>query len=1173
MADPRCPFCPPASERVFLQTPLVTGLWDAFPASPGHALLITKRHAETWLDTSDEEKQALVASVEMARQEILRRHSPDGFNVGWNIGAAAGQTVFHVHVHVIPRYEGDVEDPRGGVRLAIPLSDEPVVEASLAPEPRVTADLPHGRALVTGRSDAFLPHLRAHIDRAVSFDIAVAFIRRSGLELIEEHLRDLLDRGGRLRIVAGDYLDVTEPEALRRFLDLEGAVAARVYQTAGTPRSFHPKAYIARLAEGFGVAYVGSSNLTATALDHGLEWNARLITSRDRSAFEDIQGAFEELFADSRTRALDHDWIDTYEARRRPPAGPVIEVDDERLPPPPEPHAIQVDALRALERTRAEGHRAGLVVMATGLGKTWLSAFDSNRPEVRRLLFVAHREEILTQAIKTFRRIRPRARIGRYTGPEKAPEADLLFASIQTLGRSEHLRRFDPAAFDTIVIDEFHHAAARTYRQLIDHFEPGFLLGLTATPERTDGGDLLALCQQNLVYRCDVFDGIRRQQLCPFRYFGVPDAVDYENIPWRSARFDEAALTSAVATRARAANALEQLRRRGGTRTLAFCCSQLHADFMADYFREEGLRAAAVHSGERSDPRAASLEALERGELDVLCAVDMFNEGVDLPQVDTVLMLRPTESNILWAQQFGRGLRRAEGKDHLRVIDYIGNHRIFLTKPRALLGLGPGDGEVAKALEALAADTLELPPGCEITYELEAIELLRSILRRPAAPEALEAYYRDFRERHGQRPSALETMQDGFNPRSLRPSFGSWHRFVRSMGDLEGDQGRVVDRHDAVLDRLATLPSESGLELAVLLALLNCDALPGRISVDELEIALDRIARRSAALSRVSNRPSRLRSEVLPALSDWVSLGGSEVESTFTAAPEHRDAFQELARELIDWRLAEFLARTPAPRPEAGFIGKVSHANRKPMVFLPDRQSQPEIPRGWHRIFVNGREYEANFVKVALNVVRRADSDSAQNVLPSLLRSMFGPDAGLPGTNFQVLFERGEAGLEMKSTGVHAGRARLEPWRQYSREEIPPLFDLEFNPPVWQQGFVSKGGALFLLVTLDKSKQREEFQYQDRFSSAEEFQWQSQNRTRQASKHGKAIKNHAAEKTPVHLFVRNKGKERGRACPFVYCGEVDFVRWDGEKPITVWWRLREAVPSHMRALLKVPGES
>jgi superfamily II DNA or RNA helicase len=272
-----------------------------------------------------------------------------------------------------------------------------------------------------------------------------------------------------------------------------------------TMRSFHPKAYIFGHADG-GTAFVGSSNLSASALTSAVEWNYRILSSRDGAGYDDTVAAFNELFRHPCTKDLTAEWVVTYRAKR-PIQGTIVEAADvaaEAPKPPVIPTTVQQAALAALEQTRAAGNKAGLVVLATGLGKTWLSAFDTSRPEYRRVLFVAHREEILNQALDTFRRIRPEARLGHYTGEAKDPDADVVFASIQTLSRREHLERFAPDAFDYIIVDEFHHAAAASYRKLITYFQPEFLLGLTATPERTDGGDLLALCQQNLVYRRDL---------------------------------------------------------------------------------------------------------------------------------------------------------------------------------------------------------------------------------------------------------------------------------------------------------------------------------------------------------------------------------------------------------------------------------------------------------------------------------------------------------------------------------------------------------------------------------------------------------------------------------------------------------------------------------------------
>lgn len=592
------------------------------------------------------------------------------------------------------------------------------------------------------------------------------------------------------------------------------------------------------------------------------------------------------------------------------------------------PHPIQVEALAALEATRAAGNQAGLIVLATGLGKTWLSAFDSNRAEFQRVLFVAHREEILEQARNTFRQIRPTATLGLYTGSEKVKDAEVVFASVQTLGQRRHLDVFGPSDFQYVVIDEFHHAAAPTYRQVLDHFTPAFLLGLTATPERTDGGDLLALCQENLVYRCDVAEGIQRALLCPFRYFGVPDDVDYRNIPWRNSRFDEDALTAAVATAARARNILDQYRKRAGKRTIAFCCSQRHADFMAKSFSESGVRAVAIHSGPETAPRAKSQQELEAGTIDVICAVDMFNEGVDLPHLDTVMMLRPTESPIVWLQQFGRGLRLAPGKDHLTVIDYVGNHKSFLLKVRALFGLGPDYSEIARVLDQVSASRITLPPGCEVTYDLVAVDILRHLLPRGAsAAAASNRYYDEFKERIGRRASAVEVFHDGYNPRAMGQAPGSWLGFLEAKGDLSVHQRELLQRHGAFLNALETTPMTRSFKMVMLQAMLRPDLLPGRINITDLVSEFARLAARSAvlrndvgvALGDAAKLRRYLEKYPIAAWTEGKGTGGQpyfEYEggvfaSTFEVAPDERRGFQELVREIVEWRLAQYLQRRP----------------------------------------------------------------------------------------------------------------------------------------------------------------------------------------------------------------------------------------------------------------------
>lgn len=806
--------------------------------------------------------------------------------------------------------------------------------------------------VVGGDNDPLLPRLLDDIERAEQVDVAVGFVMQSGLDLIIGSLKNLCDFGGRIRLITGDYLGITDPQALRELLNLQEyapqSVEVRVFETENKT-SFHPKGYLLSRAPRSGVAYIGSSNLSVSALGPGIEWNLR---ADDEATVAAVRNAFELLFEHRSAKALSLDWIGLYESQR--PSRNQIEWAALAGDPPVldtyDPTPIQREALKDLIKTREHGNKAGLVVLATGLGKTFLAAFDSNRPEFKRILFVAHREEILSQARATFRKVRPTASVGLYTGAEKQPDADILFASVQTLSRLAHLRKFWPDHFDYIVIDEFHHATASTYQKLIDYFEPKFLLGLTATPERSDGGCLLSHCGENLVYRCDLADGIRMGELCPFQYYGVPDTVDYDQVPWRNGGFLPEALDGVVAhgeaAQVRAQNAYEQLTKLGGQRTVAFCCSRKHAQYMRAFFQGKGLRAAAVHSGEGSDPRTRSLSALGRGELDVLCCVDMFNEGLDIPSIDTVMMLRPTESRIIFLQQLGRGLRKSLEKEALTVIDYIGNHRSFRMKPQALLCLGDTDFEVARALQKCAQDLLDLPPNCTVTYELEAMKLLSSQLSswRGATWEDLELedfedgkvfdkprtyepgskaqaeYYQTFLELKGQRPTAQEMYHQGFDMRQ----YAKWLDFlVDDHVGVSTSERREIAANRSLLLRIATTKMSKCYKMLVLLGMLRLDAFPGSIGIDEIVRSVFTLVDRSARLrSDVGEKnlstPAKLRSLLEKNPLKYLSTGQEKeffnyedgmFSTSDQVSSEEPAVLASLVREICNWKLTEYLER------------------------------------------------------------------------------------------------------------------------------------------------------------------------------------------------------------------------------------------------------------------------
>ena len=572
------------------------------------------------------------------------------------------------------------------------------------------------RYLTVGGEDPFLPSLLAAINHATEINIATAFIRFTGIRLIESALVDAINRGARVRILTGDYLGITDPKALRYLLLLqEMGAEVKVFESDGK-HSFHMKAYLFvrndHSSEYEGCAFIGSSNISQTALESGLEWNLKVDKSENEHRFKLIMDEYEIIYADTRCKFLTNQWIDDYIRRipnrefQKPTEAGADEQDSV-----PIPNDIQTEALGALNETREQGYRRGLVVMATGLGKTWLAAFDCQQVNAKRVLFVAHREEILNQAEETYVRIRSDLKVGRYNGKARELNVDMLFASIQTLGKAKHLEQFGKDYFDYIVVDEFHHAAARTYQRLLSYFSPRFLLGLTATPERTDQSDIFNLCDDNLVYSKDLSDGIKAHLLSPFHYFGVADIVNYQEIHWRNGKFDENELVNQLATAARAKHNFKHWQKFKQTRTLAFCVSIKHADFMASYFNRQGAASVSVHSNSAT-LRNEALTQLNKGEIEIIFSVDLFNEGVDLPAIDTVLMLRPTESKIIFLQQLGRGLRTSRDKEKLVVLDFIGNHISFFRKPEALFQIGVTNKARKDFIESVESETLALPPGC-----------------------------------------------------------------------------------------------------------------------------------------------------------------------------------------------------------------------------------------------------------------------------------------------------------------------------------------------------------------------------------------------------------------------------------------------------------------------------
>jgi superfamily II DNA or RNA helicase len=567
------------------------------------------------------------------------------------------------------------------------------------------------------------------------------------------------------------------------------------------PESFHPKAWRI-LGDSGGMVVVESSNLSRPALKTGLEWNLVYCFAAEDSLERSLKSAFTDLWGLATT--LTSEVVEDYAIAAKKAREVRVEPEAQDVSEMPRPRRWQEKALDRLKQLRSEGCRRALVAVATGLGKTWLAAFDilavgktmGKRP---RVLVVAHRAEILAQAERTLCQALddewPETTVTLYLGSDGNFGGDLTIASVQKLSLPEGLRELSEHHFDYAVIDEVHHAEAPTYRKVLAMLNASFVLGLTATPERSDGVDVVTLFDDVLAWQATIGDGITESSLVPFHYVGLKDDVDFQKIPWKNGHFDPVELEQRVENSPR----MDKLwtawttPKYKGTRTIVFCCSQRHALFSRNWLRDRGVKANAVFAGAGSDPRDESRRALERGELDAICAVDLYNEGVDLPEVDRVVMLRPTESKVVFLQQLGRGLRAAEGKSRLLVIDFVGNHRIFARRIIHLLSLSGDDSGWTGLRDWLKSGTAELPPGCLLDVDLEAKTMLQQFL--PSAPAAAIEGYKAMRDELGRRPTMVELFNRGFLPATIRAEHDDWFTFVEVEKNLTSQEAAILQDH------------------------------------------------------------------------------------------------------------------------------------------------------------------------------------------------------------------------------------------------------------------------------------------------------------------------------------------------------------------------------------------
>jgi superfamily II DNA or RNA helicase/HKD family nuclease len=607
---------------------------------------------------------------------------------------------------------------------------------------RPATPLSDAALLTNAHGEPTLGHeIRSELDTADQVDLLCAFVKWYGLRVIEPQLIDLNRRGAPLRVITTTYMGATERVALDRLVRDFGADVKIQYDSIRT--RLHAKAWLFTRNTGFNTAYVGSSNLSRSAMLDGVEWNVRLSAIATPPLMQKFSATFETYWNDATFESYDpdrdRDRLDDALADasgRRASERATLSLSG--LDVRPYPYQSEMLELLDVER-RVHGRHRNLVVAATGTGKTVIAALDyrslypappKERPS---LLFVAHREEILKQSLRMYREVLCDPDFGElYVGGARPERWRHVFASVQSL-TAYGVINIPPDAYEVVVIDEFHHAQATTYRRITDHLTPRELLGLTATPERADGTDVRSFFGGRVAAELRLWDALSADLLCPFHYFGVADGVDLSNLKWSKGMYDQGALSGLyTGNDVRARIVLKQVHDKvadvHSMRALGFCVSIAHAEYMARVFNKAGIPSLTVTSGPGSAIRAEALRRLATREVNAIFTVDVFNEGVDIPTVDTVLFLRPTESATVFLQQLGRGLRRAPDKPVLTALDFVGHQRKefrFDTRYRAITGA------TKTGLQRQVEHGFPfLPAGSQIALDRQAQEIVLANIKR-----------------------------------------------------------------------------------------------------------------------------------------------------------------------------------------------------------------------------------------------------------------------------------------------------------------------------------------------------------------------------------------------------------------------------------------------------------